>query len=225
MNNIPATIELNPSGDEPIAAVIWLHGLGADGNDFVPVVERFNSDVSQKVRFIFPHAPFRNITVNNGMRMRGWYDIAELDLTAEEDAAGIQDSASRVSALIAHEESRGIKSDKIVLAGFSQGGAIALQAGLRFAKPLGGIMVLSAYLPLAATLAPERHTSNQKTPILMLHGLFDPIVPLMLGQATRGTLENLGYSVQWHTYAMGHSVMPEELEDIHQFLQRVVGGG
>jgi len=222
LSNIPATIELNPEGSDPTATVIWLHGLGADGNDFVPVVERFSPALSLKTRFIFPHAPMRNITVNNGMRMRGWYDIAALDLTAGEDAMGIQGSAALIKALIAHEEARGIPSHQIILAGFSQGGAIAIQTGLRLEKPLGGIMILSSYLPLAETLSVERHQANQKTPLLMLHGLFDPIVPLMLGQATRKTLEELGYSIEWHTYAMGHSVTPEELEDIHRFLQRVI---
>jgi len=222
LNNTPATIELNPAGNDPIATVIWLHGLGADGNDFVPVIERFDAALLLKTRFIFPHAPIRPITVNGGMEMRGWYDIAKRDIAAEEDAVGIKESAQQIRALIEREEARGIRSDQIILAGFSQGGAIALHTGLRLEKKLAGIIVLSAYLPLATTVVLERHLANQHTPILMAHGLFDPVVPLMLGQSAHHALENLGYSIDWRTYAMAHSVAAEEIEDIHQFLQSII---
>jgi phospholipase/carboxylesterase len=222
LNNAPATIELNPIGNDPSAAVIWLHGLGADGNDFVPVVERFDATLLLKTRFIFPHAPMRPITVNGGIEMRGWYDIAKRDIDVEEDAVGITASAVQIRALIEQEEARGIKSEQIILAGFSQGGAIALHTGLRLEKNLAGIIVLSAYLPLAATVVLERNLANQHTPILMAHGLFDPVVPLMLGQAAHHSLENLGYSIDWRTYAMAHSVTSEEIADIHRFLQRII---
>lgn len=220
MYEIPATIDLNPVGDAPTASVIWLHGLGADGNDFVPIAEQFNLH-DQKVRFVFPHAPIRPITVNNGMQMRAWYDIAELNLMFREDKHGIEHSTKLLELLIEREEHLGIPSQRIVLAGFSQGGAISLYAGLRFEKRLGGIIALSSYLPLANSFIQEKRTANLSTPIFMAHGVFDPVVPLMMGEMSRQQLEGLGYSVEWHSYSMPHSVVPEEITDIGHFLQKI----
>jgi len=222
LSELPATIDLNPSGGQAQASVIWMHGLGADGNDFVPMIEQFKQLKNQKVRFVFPHAPIRPVTVNGGMKMRAWYDIAELDLSRQEDMIGIKESEKRIHLLIEREESLSIASNKIVLAGFSQGGAMALYAGLRFPKPLAGIIALSCYLPSPISFAAERHSKNQNTPIFMAHGLFDPVVPLMLGQMSKDQLEGLGYPVDWHSYSMPHSVLPEEIKDIDEFLQRIL---
>lgn len=221
MSDIPATIDLNPAGNAPTASVIWLHGLGADGNDFVPIVEQFSA-LSEHVRFVFPHAPMRAVTVNGGMQMRAWYDIVQLDLSQNEDLLGIEESARLVGLLIEREQSLGIPPSRIVLAGFSQGGAIALHTALRFPLALGGIIVLSSYLPTPSTLLSERHAANQSTPIFMAHGLFDPVVPIMLGQMSKEQLERLGYPVNWHAYPMAHAVLPEEIEDIHQFLHKIL---
>lgn len=222
MNDIPATIDLNPSGNEPEASVIWLHGLGANGNDFVPIVEQLNLLDKLKIRFVFPHAPIRSITVNNGMHMRAWYDIAGLDLAQKEDSAGIKNSARMITALIKREQALGIASNRIVLAGFSQGGAMALYTGLRFELPIAGIVALSTYLPLPTTFEAERHQANYATPIFMAHGMFDPVVPLMLGQMSREQLEELGHQVDWHTYSMPHTVIPEEIRDISRFLHKIL---
>lgn len=221
MTTLPATIDLNPASDHPQGSVIWLHGLGADANDFVPIVEQFKIAEQYKIRFVFPNAPIRPITINNGMLMRAWYDIEEIDLSAKEDEKGIQASAALVEHLIEREIGLGIKSERIILAGFSQGGAIALYTGLRCAKPLGGIIALSTYLPLANRLNSERQPINQSIPIYMAHGLFDPVVPLMLGEMTHQQLEGLGYKVEWHTYTMPHSVTPEEIEDIGLFIKKI----
>lgn len=221
MTTIPATIDLNPASDHPEGSVIWLHGLGADANDFVPIVEQFKIPDQYKIRFVFPNAPIRPITINNGMLMRAWYDIEEIDLSAKEDEEGIQASATLVEHLIEREMGLGIKSERIILAGFSQGGAIALYTGLRCTKPLGGIIALSTYLPLANHLNADRQIINQSIPIYMAHGLFDPVVPLMLGEMTRQQLESLGYKIDWHTYSMPHSVTPEEIDDIGHFIKNV----
>jgi len=181
LSDIPATIDVNPLGGEPEASVIWLHGLGADGNDFLPIVEQFDLSPHHKIRFVFPHAPARPVTVNGGMVMRAWYDIAELDLSCQEDARGIQDSRRLIHLLIEREHRLGIAHHRILLGGFSQGGAIALHVGLRFQYPLAGIIALSSYLPLAHNFVVERHLANQSIPIFMAHGIFDPIVPLILG--------------------------------------------
>lgn len=207
---------------EPAASVIWLHGLGADGNDFVPIVERFLQLSHYKIRFIFPHAPIRPITVNGGMKMRGWYDISDLALTSNEDVAGLQASEVLVRHLIEQEIASGTESQRIILVGFSQGGALALYTGLRFHAPLAGVMALSTYLPLANTLATERNKDNQTTPIFMAHGLFDPVVPLMAGQKSRAQLEGWGYAVDWHSYPMAHTLVPEEIKDMEQFLQSIL---
>lgn len=219
MNTLPATIDLNPSGGQPEASVIWMHGLGADGNDFVPIVERFKS-LHTKVRFVFPHAPMRAVTVNAGMRMRAWYDIATLEISRNEDTAGIQDSARLIDLLIKREQDFGIATNRIVLAGFSQGGAMALHVGLRYPEPLAGMIALSSYLPVPSTLLRERNLVNQNTPIFMAHGLFDTVVPMMLAQMSKEQLEELGHKIDWFTYPMAHAVVPEEIEDIYHFLER-----
>lgn len=222
MSELPATIDLNPEGDDPKASVIWLHGLGANGNDFVPIVDQFDIHKSQKVRFVFPHAPIRPITVNGGMRMRAWYDISEISIDHQEDVKGIEASNQLVQLLIEREEMLGIPSNKIVLAGFSQGGAMSLFTGLRYSKRLAGIIALSSYLPLASRLSDEINSVNHSIPIFMAHGLYDPIVPLMLGQMCRQQLEGLGYNISWHSYSMPHTVIPTEIDDIGLFLKKIL---
>lgn len=217
--SIPATVDVNPPGNKAEAVVIWLHGLGADGHDFVPIVEHFEFDEHHSVRFVFPHAPIRPITVNDGMEMRGWYDIAALDLSQEEDVEGILASGQLIKNLIDREVEQGISPEKIILAGFSQGGAMALHVGLRYEKALGGIVALSTYLPLANRLADDYHQSNKAVPIFMAHGLFDPVVPLSMGQQSERYLSSFHYQIDFKTYPMAHAVMPEEISDIAQFLK------
>jgi len=207
----------------PTAAVIWLHGLGADGNDFVPIVPELDLAGCPGIRFIFPSAPSMPVTVNGGYVMPAWYDIIGRNLVDQEDAPGILKSASSIVSLIEHEVARGIAYDNIVLAGFSQGCAIALQVGLRFPQRLAGIMALSGYLPLAMTLAIEKHSANQNTPIFMAHGEYDAVVAPERAQASYAFLEKMGYSVNWNEYPMEHSVNREELADISRFLQQVLG--
>ena len=211
-------IETAPS---PSAAVIWMHGLGADGNDFKPIVPELALPASLGVRFIFPHAPVRPVTLNNCMAMRAWYDILELG-GGKEDGEGLRASQFAVEALIAREESRGVAAGRIVLAGFSQGGAIAFQAGLRHPRRLAGIMALSTYLPLAGTLEAERHAANRDLPIFMAHGSADPMISIGRAGQSRKMLEALGYPVEWHEYPMPHSVCPEEIADISGWLVRVL---
>lgn len=223
MNDIPATIDLNPVGNQPEGSIIWLHGLGADGNDFVPIVERFHLLAPYKLRFVFPHAPVRAVTVNAGMQMRAWYDILELsNLSQKEDVEGLKASERAIRLLIEREQKLGIEPNRIVLAGFSQGGAIALYTALRFPRPLAGVVALSAYLPVPQVFSNERDPANQSTPIFMAHGIFDPIVPVMLGQMSKAQLEKLAYTVDWHSYPMEHTVTPEEIEEIEKFLYKVL---
>jgi phospholipase/carboxylesterase len=214
-------IELE-TAPNPSAAVIWLHGLGADGNDFVPIVPELKLSGCPGIRFVFPSAPSMPVTVNGGYVMPAWYDIVGRNLTDQEDASGIQKSASSIVELIEREASRGIAYDKIVLAGFSQGCAMALHIGLRFPHKLAGIIALSGYLPLAMTANIEKHSANLKTPIFMAHGTFDPVVVLERAQASYVALEKIGYSVDWNEYPMEHSVNHEELMDISRFLQKVL---
>jgi phospholipase/carboxylesterase len=216
MSEHPEAVELQ-TGPRPDAAVIWLHGLGADGTDFVPVVQVLGLPPGLNLRFVFPHAPMRPVTINLGMRMRAWYDITELG-GAQQDEAGIRASQQLLEGLIARERTRGIEARRIVLAGFSQGGAIALQTGLRHAERLAGIMALSTWLPLAGTLAAERHAINAGLPIFMAHGSEDPMVGIDRAQASRAALEALGYAPEWHEYPMGHEVCPEEIGDIASWL-------
>jgi phospholipase/carboxylesterase len=205
-------------GTEPKGTVIWMHGLGADGWDFVPIVKELPLPEGLSLRFIFPHAPMRAVTINGGNVMRAWYDIAMTDIARLPDERGIRESQAQVNALIAREESRGVPADRIVLAGFSQGGAIALQAALRHPKKLAGVMALSTYLTLADTLAAEASTANRDTPILMAHGTQDPVVPLKLATASRDKLVELGWKVEWREYPMPHSVCMEEVEEIAGWL-------
>ena len=214
------TIEIETS-PKPSHTVIWLHGLGADGNDFVPIIRELSLP-RLGIRFVFPHAPMRPVTVNGGFVMRAWYDIVYQDLALKEDEPGLRQSQKSIEELIAKEESRGVPANRIVIAGFSQGGVISLQTGLRQPKRLAGIMSLSAYLPLAATVAKERNPANNDVPIFLGHGIADNIVLLPLGTASRDQLVKLGYDVDWHQYPMPHSVCPEELEDISAWLTRVL---
>lgn len=200
--------------------VIWLHGLGADGNDFVPIVQEL--ELTDAVRFVFPHAPLQPVTINGGYVMRAWYDIGYQDLTLKEDEKGVRESQQAVERLIAREADRGVPAQHIVLAGFSQGGAIALQTGLRHPARLGGILALSAYLPLPEHLDAELSPANRDVPIFMAHGVQDPIVPLKLAMASCSRLLTLGYPVEWHEYDMPHSVSPEEVEHIGDWLRRVL---
>jgi phospholipase/carboxylesterase len=206
----------------PTAAVIWLHGLGADGHDFVPLVPELQLPSTLSVRFVFPHAPHRPVTLNNGYVMRAWYDIKALAPHAQEDAVGIHASERAVRQLIQAELERGIPAQRIVIAGFSQGGAIALQTALRYPKRLAGVMALSTYLPLRDTLAGEASAVNRDVPILMCHGQQDPVVPLQLGELSRHALQALGYTVDFRTYDMPHSVCADEVHDIAGWLSRVL---
>ncbi len=213
-----ACVELQTSAD-PSATVIWLHGLGADGYDFVPVVRELEALGVNALRYVFPHAPMRPVTINGGDVMRAWYDIVGTELVRREDEAGIRESARAVEALIARESERGMSRDRIVLAGFSQGAAITLHAGLRQRESLAGLMALSGYLPLAETLVGERAPPSARVPIFMAHGASDPVIPLARAAASRDALQALGYGVQWHEYPMQHSVCAEELRDIAAFLK------
>ncbi len=214
------TIEIE-TRPKPSHSVIWLHGLGADGNDFVPIVQQLKLP-KLGIRFVFPHAPMRPVTINGGFVMRAWYDIVAQDLAQREDEAGLRHSQAAIDALIAKEAARGMPASRVVLAGFSQGGVISLQTGLRHAKALAGVMSLSAYLPLASTVAKERNAVNQDTPIFIGHGMADNVVPLKAGTAARDQLIKLGYDVDWHQYPMAHSVCPQELDDIGAWLARVL---
>jgi len=204
----------------PELAVIWLHGLGADGHDFEPIIPELGLRFG--VRFVFPHAPIRPVTINGGMPMRAWYDIVGFDAAAE-DAAGIRASAAAVARLVDREVERGIPAERTVLAGFSQGGAIALQLGLREPRRLGGVLALSTYLPLAATLAAEKSAANAAVPILMAHGTADPVIPLAHADASRRTLEREGYAVDWRVYPMAHAVCGPEIEAIGAWLEGLAG--
>jgi phospholipase/carboxylesterase len=202
------------TGPKPRVAVIWLHGLGADGHDFEPIVPEL--ELPEPVRFVFPHAPIRAVTINNGMRMRAWYDIFQFG-GGPEDEAGIRASQKLVEDLVAAE-----KGKKIVLAGFSQGGAIVLQTALRHPEKLAGLLALSTYLPLAASLEKEAAPANKDLPIFMAHGQYDDIIPIRRAEASRDALARLGYDIDWHTYPMPHSVCAPEIADIGQFLARVL---
>jgi phospholipase/carboxylesterase len=207
------------TGVDPKGTVIWLHGLGADCWDFVPVVKELGLPPDLPLRFIFPQAPSRPITINNGQVMPGWYDISMAELQRKPDEAGVRLSQAAIEQLIAREIGRGIAADKIVLAGFSQGGAIALQTGLRYRDALGGIMALSTYLTLDDSLAAEATIANANIPILMAHGTQDPVIPLALAQSSRAKMAARGYKIEWREYPMPHSVCMEEIEDIGAWIQ------
>jgi phospholipase/carboxylesterase len=199
--------------------VIWMHGLGADGNDFAPLADEI--ELPFAVRYIFPHAPMMPVSINGGYVMRAWYDISDADIRSE-DEAGVRASQQGVEALLAREKSRGVAAGRVVLAGFSQGGAIALQTGLRHGERLAGIMALSTYVPLAVKLAAEASPANRATPIFMAHGTSDPMIAFVRAQASRDLLRQQGYAVEWHEYRMQHAVCPQEIVDIGAWLARVL---
>jgi phospholipase/carboxylesterase len=218
------TIEIE-TAPNPTAAVIWLHGLGADGNDFAPIVPELGLGDAPAVRFVFPHAPMMPVTINNGYVMRAWYDVSYGDLegrTKQADEKGVRASQAAIEQLIARENARGIADKNLVIAGFSQGGAIALHTGLRHAGRLAGIMALSTYLPVPHTLAAEAAPANRAVPIFYAHGIQDAVIPIALAEASRQVLTAAGHSVAWHTYAMPHSVCVEEIRDISAWLARVL---
>jgi phospholipase/carboxylesterase len=206
----------------PTASVIWLHGLGADGSDFVPIVRELDLSGCPPIRFVFPHAPTMPVTINNGYVMRAWYDILGADLAKREDEAGLRKSQEAVEQLIAQEKARGIPADRIVLAGFSQGCAMTLQTGLRHPEKLAGLLCLSGYLPIHTTVAAERHSANHETPIFLAHGRGDPVIPIDRAERSRDALKAHGYQVEWHEYMMPHSVCPEEIDDIGAWLRRIL---
>lgn len=209
------------TGPAPIASIIWLHGLGADGHDFEFIVNALDLPATLPVRFIFPHAPSMPVTINNGYVMPAWYDITHPDLALGEDETGIRASQLEINKLIAQEMARGMPANRIILAGFSQGGAIVLQAGLRYEVPLGGIIALSTYLPLKSSLATE-NIANKSLPVFMAHGAYDEVIPLHASTHSKDFIQGAGYTVDWHEYAMAHSVCPEEVQDISQWLQHTL---
>ncbi|MCG6871275.1 MAG: carboxylesterase [Gammaproteobacteria bacterium] len=214
--NPPIIVETGP---EPDASIIWLHGLGADGNDFVPVVPDLGLDQAPGVRLVFPHAPRRPVTVNMGSVMRAWFDIFALDRFLHEDEEGIHASARYLAELVDAERAAGIPSRRIVLAGFSQGGAMALFEGLRYPHPLAGILALSTYLPLAGSLGEELHAANRETPILFMHGQFDPVIPYFVGTTAVEQLRAQGLEVEFRAYPMAHQVVPEQIQAIGVWLR------
>lgn len=203
---------------QPAWSVLWLHGLGADGNDFVPILPELLRPHWPGLRFVFPHAPVRAVTINGGARMRAWYDILGVEIASRQDPVGVRASVAQVDALIAREGQRGVPPARVILAGFSQGGAIALAAGLRRSEPLAGIVALSTYLPLGPATAAEMAPAARATPVFMAHGAHDPVVPQALGVASRDALLALGMPVQWHSYPMPHSVCADELHDLGDWL-------
>jgi len=213
------TVEIE-TAPNPRHAILWLHGLGADGNDFKPIVPELVDRSWPPLRFVFPHAPVRPVTINGGMRMRAWYDILGAQIAALQDVGGIRASIGELEALIAREGERGIPSGRVILAGFSQGGAIVLAGGVRHAQKLAGIIALSTYLPLDETTATERSAVNAGLPIFMGHGSFDPVVPQVLGLMSRDFLARLGYDVAWHGYPMAHQVCPPEIADLRAWIAK-----
>lgn len=205
------------SRDEATSSVIWLHGLGADGHDFVPLVRELDLP---NTRFVLPHAPYRAVTCNGGYEMRAWYDIYGLEVGSKQDESGIRAMQLQIEALIAHEQQRGIESGRIVLAGFSQGGAIALHSALRYSQKLAGVLALSTYLPLQSTLPAEAHAANRQVPIFMAHGTFDTVIGLDVALSSAEVLTQSGYAVSWHEYAMAHSVCEKEVADLRDFLRQ-----
>ncbi|GGX17954.1 alpha/beta hydrolase [Undibacterium macrobrachii] len=222
-NTLLETVEIE-SGANPSAAIIWMHGLGADANDFVPIVKELDLRDCPAIRFIFPNAPQIPVTLNGGYIMRAWYDIAAAgtDINKREDESGLRQSQQQVEALITRENARGIATENIILAGFSQGCAMSLQTGLRHPQKLAGIMGLSGYVPLADKIAEERHPANQNTSIFLVHGTVDPVIPIQRAQQSRDLLVSLGYPVEWHDYWMQHSVSPQEIMDIGFWLRKVL---
>lgn len=215
-----STIKLD-TGSNPIVSIIWMHGLGADGNDFVPIVKELDLNGCPAIRFVFPNAPHIPVSVNGGVVMPAWYDIRSADIVNREDEAGLRASQAAIEELIQIEHTNGAK--KIILAGFSQGCAMTLQAGLRQTTPLAGLLCLSGYLPLHQSIEKERHSSSQNIPIFMAHGTADPVIPIARAQHSRDALTQLGYHIEWHQYNMPHSVCIEEIIDIGHWLKKIIG--
>lgn len=215
------TVELE-STPNPSFAIIWMHGLGADANDFVPIVKELDLRGCPGIRFVFPNAPTMPVTINGGYVMRAWYDILGTDIAKREDETGLRESQELINQLIAREVARGIPTERILLAGFSQGCAMTLQTGLRYPKKLAGLLCLSGYVPLSDKLAAERHAANQATPIFLVHGRADPVIPIQRAEQSRDLLKSLAYQVEWHEYMMQHSVCEEEITDISLWLKKVL---
>jgi phospholipase/carboxylesterase len=215
------TVEIDPPGKVE-SSVIWMHGLGADAHDFEPIVPHLDIPAELGLRFVFPNAPVQPVTINGGMAMRAWYDILGIDIPRQEDEKGLRASEAAIKRLIQRERQQGISAENIILAGFSQGGAMALQTGLRYPETLGGIMALSCYVPLTAMLENERHPDNGNTPIFMAHGTFDPVVPYSLGKTSMELLQSLDYAIEWHEYPMAHEVNLEEIQAIGQWLKQIL---
>ncbi|HKI60554.1 MAG TPA: carboxylesterase [Mariprofundaceae bacterium] len=220
-NQMLPTIEVI-TGEKPSATVIWLHGLGADGHDFEPIVPELRLSADLHVRFVFPHAPSMPVSINGGYIMPAWYDIRHTDIGYEQDEKGIADSSRMIQLLIDREEMHGIAAKRIILAGFSQGAAMALHVGLRQGEPLAGIMALSGYLPLAEKIEAEHSPKTKESSIFMAHGINDPVVPFALGDSSHRKLESLGYPVEWHSYPMEHSVCPAEIVKIGQWITKAL---
>lgn len=221
MTQLLDNIEIE-TAPNPAIAVIWLHGLGADGNDFVPLVRELDLTGLPGIRFVFPHANTMPVTINGGYVMRSWYDIVATDLTRREDEGGLRASQLQVEALIAREKARGIPASRIILAGFSQGCAMTLQTGLRHPEKLAGMLCLSGYLPLSSVAGAERSEASLGTPIFMAHGVQDPVVPFARAEESRKVVEALGYQVEWHAYPMQHTLCLEEVQDISKWIRKVV---
>ena len=219
MVDLPETLE-HATGDDPRWSVVWLHGLGADGNDFVPIVPELLRPDWPAIRFVFPHAPVRAVTINGGARMRAWYDIRDMDLANRADAEGVEESVAQVEALVAREAGRGVPPARVLLAGFSQGGAIALAAGIRRHEPLAGLVALSTYLPLGAATLRTMDVAARAQPMFMAHGMHDPVVPYMAGKRSRDALRDAGFAVDWHAFPMAHQVCAEEIAALSAWMTR-----
>ena len=219
--NALATVTVE-TGPNPVYTIIWMHGLGADGHDFEPLVPELLADGMPALRFVFPHAPVRPVTINNGYAMRAWYDLIGIDRRSAEDFRGISESADAISGLIHREHARGIDSDHILVAGFSQGGAMALHLATRHPDTFAGVIALSTYLPLAQDFAKLRNGANLRTPIYMAHGTQDPVVPFALADESRQLLAGAGYNLEWHAYPMPHSLCPQEVADLRAWLRRTL---
>ncbi len=222
MTALLETVE-QETGADPRWTVLWLHGLGADGHDFAPIVPELARAEWPALRFVFPHAPMRPVTINNGMRMRAWYDIVGMDFSNRADEAGIAESIAQVEALIAREAGRGVAAERLILAGFSQGGAITYSVGARREAPLAGLVALSTYLPNAEKLGTFATPASKRQPLFAAHGLGDPVIPLQYGQASAEALGVAGYDVQWQTYPMGHQVCAEEIRDLGDWMTQRFG--
>jgi phospholipase/carboxylesterase len=221
MTKLLENIEIE-TAPNPAAAIIWMHGLGADGNDFVPVVRELDLTGLPGIRFVFPHAETMPVTVNGGYVMRAWYDISNADLVRREDEGGLRRSQAQIEALIDREKARGIRAERIILAGFSQGCAMALQTGLRHPEKLAGLMCLSGYVPLSTTVAHERSEASIDTPVFMVHGRQDGVIPIARAEQSRDLLKSIGYQVEWHDYPMQHSLCQEEVDHIGAWLKKVL---